>query len=122
MTAARERLEALLASKGESALLRFSLGLACRADAPDEAIAHLRRAVELDPGYSAAWKELGRTLADRGQSDAARDAFGNGITIAEQRGDMQAAREMRVFLKRLGRGDVPAGATPVGAGEPPDSS
>lgn len=110
MSAARARLEALLISQGESAMLRFSLGLACRGDAPDEAVSHLRRAVELDPGYSAAWKELGRLLSDRGQIEAAGETLAHGIKVAEQRGDIQAAREMRVFLKRLRSMDALPGA------------
>jgi len=32
---------------------------------------------------------------------AAIDAYQNGIRVAEERGDKQAAREMAVFLKRL---------------------
>ena len=121
MTAARARLEALLESQGETALLRFSLGLSCRADAPDVAIAHLHRAVELDAGYSAAWKELGRILADHGHAEAARDAFTRGISVAEARGDIQAAKEMRVFLKRLRGADALPDAGADGSSIPPAS-
>ena len=98
-----ERLQALLASQGESALLRFSLGNACLDEAPAEAVEHLQRAVALDPNYSAAWKLLGRALLAHGDSEAAKAAYSQGIAVAEQRGDMQAAKEMRVFLKRLER-------------------
>lgn len=97
------RLEALLASQGESALLRFSLGNACLDGAPAQAVEHLQRAVTLDPHYSAAWKLLGRALQANGDATAARSAYSQGITVAEQRGDVQAAKEMRVFLKRLER-------------------
>lgn len=96
-----QRLEDMLARGGESALLRFSLGNAQLADDPAAAATHLRRAVELDPDYSAAWKLLGRALVQDGQAEAAREAWTRGIAVAEARGDVQAAKEMRVFLKRL---------------------
>jgi len=62
---------------------------------------HLRRAVELDPAYSAAWKLLGRALEQQERADAAMDAYRHGIEAAEKRGDKQAAKEMSVFLRRL---------------------
>ena len=96
-----ERLEALLATQGESALLRFSLGNACLDTSPARAIEHLRRAVALDAEYSAAWKLLGRALVAQGAHAQAQIAFAQGIEVAERRGDIQAAKEMRVFLKRL---------------------
>ncbi len=97
------KLEALLASQGETALLRFSLGNACLEDAPAQAAEHLRRAVSLDADYSAAWKLLGKALAASGNDDEARRAYEQGIEVAQKRGDIQAAKEMRVFLKRLTR-------------------
>ena len=103
MKPAVEKLETLLAKQGESALLRFSLGNALLDDDPAAAAAHLRRAVALDASYSAAWKLLGRALAASGATGEARAAFDRGIEVAEQRGDIQAAKEMRVFRKRLDR-------------------
>ena len=99
-----ERLEALLASQGDSALLRFSLGNACLEAAPAAAVAHFERAVALDPDYSAAWKLLGKARIACGDKEAAKAAYRQGITVAEKRGDLQAAKEMQVFLKRLERG------------------
>ena len=99
----RERLEALLASQGESAVLRFSLGMACLDDDPTAAVVHFQRAVTLDQEYSAAWKQLGRAHGACGDSGAAINAYRQGILVAERRGDLQAAKEMHVFLKRLER-------------------
>ena len=98
-----ERLEALLASQGESAVLRFSLGNACLEAAPAQAVLHLERAVALDPDYSAAWKLLGKARVAQGDEAGARVAYTQCIAVAEKRGDIQAAKEMRVFLKRLER-------------------
>lgn len=100
--ALRDNLEAMLARGPDTALLRYGLGGEyLKAGQPDRAIEHLRKAVTLDPKYSAAWKLLGKALADAGRTDEAIKAYADGIRAAEANGDMQAAREMAVFLKRL---------------------
>ncbi len=99
-----ERFEALLAAGKDSALLRFSLGMHYLKESNAlRAAEHLRQAVVQDPGYSAAWKLLGKALADQGLGTEAADAYRTGIAAADARGDKQAAREMAVFLKRLER-------------------
>ena len=103
-------LEKLLAQGEDSALLRFSLGSAyLKAGQPAAAVDHLERAVQLDEGYSAAWKLLGRAQTEAGLSLAAMASYRRGIQIAAARGDKQAAREMQVFLRRLERATGPAG-------------
>jgi Tfp pilus assembly protein PilF len=97
-----ENLEAMLARGKDSALLRYSLGGEyLKQKQYDKAAEHLYRAVEHDPKYSAAWKLLGKALAASGRKDEATAAYENGIKAAEEKGDIQAAKEMRVFLKRL---------------------
>jgi len=96
-----ENLEAMLAAGREDALLRFSLGNAYLKEQPALAAEHLARAVELDPDYSAAWKIYGKALAADGRETAAKAAYQQGIAAAERKGDIQAAKEMKVFLRRL---------------------
>jgi predicted Zn-dependent protease len=97
-----ERFEALLASGKDNAMLRFGLGMAyLNAGNSGRAAEHLRRAVEHDADYSAAWKLLGKALAQSGDRAGAVDAYTRGIAAAERRGDKQAAKEMTVFLRRL---------------------
>ena len=97
-----ENLEKLLAAGQDNALLRFGLGAAYhKAGDAETAAVHLARAVEMDPGYSAAWKAYGKALAELGRREEAMQAYREGIAAAETRGDIQAAREMSVFLKRL---------------------
>ncbi len=100
----REPLEKLLAAGRDDALLRFSLGNAClkENDAP-AAAEHFRRAADMDPDYSAAWKMLGRALEADGRLAEAAEAWEEGIAAARRRGDLQAGREMQVFLKRARR-------------------
>ena len=61
----------------------------------------VEQAVALDPRYSAAWKLYGRALAESGRDADALNAYERGISVAEEKGDQQAAREMRVFANRL---------------------
>ncbi|HZZ92567.1 MAG TPA: tetratricopeptide repeat protein [Usitatibacter sp.] len=97
-----QRFEALLAAGKDGALLRFGLGLQyLNAGDAARAAEHLRKAVELDPAYSAAWKLLGKALEQQARADEAMDAYRRGIEAAEKRGDKQAAKEMAVFLRRL---------------------
>lgn len=98
----RAALEKLLAGGRDDALLRFSLGVACLKEGDGEVAAiHLGRALEHNPDYSAAWKLLGQALLNAGRIDAAADTWTRGIEVAVAQGDVQAAKEMRVFLKRL---------------------
>jgi len=98
----RENLERLLAAGKDGPLLRFGLGNACMQEGrTDDAVTHLRRAVELDPDYSAAWKALGKALTAAGRRDDALAAYRDGIAAATRKGDKQALREMEVFARRL---------------------
>lgn len=97
-----DNLLAMLDSGQDSPMLRFTLGdLYLKRDDAESAAAHLAEAVRADEAYSAAWKLYGRALERCGRASEAQQAFERGIQVAEARGDKQAAREMRVFLKRV---------------------
>ena len=97
-----DSLEAMLARGQDSALLRYGLGGEyLRLKQFDRAIEHLRKALQHDLRYSAAWKLLGEALTEAGNTDAAIRAYEDGIRMAEENGDQQTAKEMAVFLKRL---------------------
>jgi len=97
-----DNLEALLARGQDNALVRYGLGGEyLKLKQYDKATEHLRKAVEHDPKYSAAWKLLGKALAEAGRKEEAIKAYEDGIKVAEEKGDKQAAKEMAVFLKRL---------------------
>lgn len=86
----------------DGALLRFSLGSALlTAEDAGAAADELRRALDFDPAYSAAWKLLGKACLAHGDAAAAADAWRRGIAAAAARGDKQAEKEMGVFLRRL---------------------
>jgi Tfp pilus assembly protein PilF len=97
-----DNLEAMLDRGDDGALLRFALGNEyLNSSETEAAIRHLSVAVDLDADYSAAWKQLGKAQAEAGLDDQAAKSFERGIEAAERRGDQQAAKEMRVFLRRL---------------------
>ncbi|MCG6941805.1 MAG: tetratricopeptide repeat protein [Thiohalocapsa sp.] len=99
-----DNLETMLAHGQDSALLRYGLGNEyLKADRLDVALEHLAEAVRMEPGYSAAWKLYGKALAAAGRHEEAMKAFDHGIAAAESKGDVQAAKEMRVFRTRSQR-------------------
>ncbi|HEX7916529.1 tetratricopeptide repeat protein [Rudaea sp.] len=99
-----DRLRTLCGGPRDGALLRMSLANALLVQNDAEgAITELREALRFDPGYSAAWKLLGKTLAAAGDSAAAINAYQSGIAATVERGDKQAEKEMRVFLRRLAK-------------------
>jgi Tfp pilus assembly protein PilF len=96
------QLEKLLGTPRDGALLRYSLGLEyARSGDHARAAQYLRDAVERDPDYSAAWKMLGKSLAEAQRNEEALAAFKQGIAAAQKKGDRQAEKEMTVFAKRL---------------------
>ena len=98
----REQLEKLLAQGRDSALLRFGLGDACLKDNDaEQAVIHLAQATQQQTSYSAAWKLLGKAMHQLGRLDEAQAAWTTGVTVAQQQGDLQAVKEMTVFLKRV---------------------
>ena len=99
---ALENFEKMLAAGKDNLLLRYSLGneyfkLGQFADART----HLEAALAFDPRHSAAWKLLGRTLADSGNLPEALETYRRGIAAAEEKGDLQAVKEMQVFARRI---------------------
>lgn len=92
----------LLNSGRDNALLRFSLGSAYfRNQQYDEAVIHLKAAIEHNPDYSAAYRTLAKAFAENADFAAAIQTYENGIKAAQRSGDKQAEKEMQVFLKRL---------------------
>jgi uncharacterized protein HemY len=100
--ALRQNLELMLERGQDSPLLRFALGQEClKTGDLVTAIDHLRHAVDQNPRYSAAWKALGEAHTRSGSVERAAAVYERGIAAAREAGDVQAAKEMEVFLKRL---------------------
>ena len=97
-----ESLEKLIGTPRDGSLLRFSLGLEhAKAENWARAIEQFRHSVAKDPGYSAAWRALGKALEAAGQASEALEAYRSGVAAAGKKGDKQAQKEMMVFARRI---------------------
>jgi len=95
-------LEKLLDGPRDGSLLRYSLGNELlKAGEATGAAQRFGEAVQRDPAFSAAWKLLGKALTEAGDRAGALAAYEQGIVVAEAKGDVQAAKEMTVFARRL---------------------
>ena len=95
-------LEKLLGTPRDGALLRYSLGNEyLKGGEAAKAAGFLREAVDKDPGYSAAWKLLGKALEASARAPEALKAYRCGIDAAHRKGDKQAEKEMTVFARRI---------------------
>ena len=96
------KLEEFLKTEPENALFQFCLGVEyLKSGDPAKAISPLQAAVRAKATYSAAYRELGKAQSGAGMPSEAAETFRQGIRVALEGGDLQTAREMRVFLKRI---------------------
>ncbi len=95
-------IEQVVRDEPEDPLGHYLLGIEYRMlGRLDDAANALRRAIERDPDYTAAYRELGKALRDAGKREEAIDAFERGLAVAERTRDLQTGKEMAVLLKRL---------------------
>lgn len=92
----------LLDGPRDGAMLRFGIANEyAKTEDWGQAANYARQALEKQRDFSAAWKLLGKALLNAGDADAALIAYHEGIAIAEGKGDIQAAKEMKVFARRI---------------------
>ena len=97
-----KQLENLVEQNPENALMHYTLGIEyLRQGENQKGVSVLKKTISLEPEYSAAYRELGKALLNSDMKQEAMEVFNKGIAVAEERGDIQTAREMRVFLKRI---------------------
>ena len=62
--------------KPDSAVIQYDLGLAYnKRGMQNEALAHLQKALKINPAYPEAWNAIGTVYAERGQIELAQEAF-----------------------------------------------
>jgi len=97
-------LRELATADPDDATTHFLLGrelLAAREAA--EAARAFAAAIRARPDYTAAYRQLGNALEADGRVAEARNAYRQGVEIANRTHDLQAGKEMTAFLKRLDR-------------------
>jgi tetratricopeptide (TPR) repeat protein len=98
-----ERLRQLAESDPDDALTFFLLGRELmEVGQYEQAVQALERTVMLNGQYTAAFRFLGDCYRLAGDHPQARTTYRKGIEVAESTGDLQAGKEMLVFLKKLG--------------------
>ena len=101
-----EAFEEMAAKVPDNVMVRYSLGREyLKVKRYDEAERELREALRLKPDYSAAYRELGKSLVGMDRLDEAREIYTQGAQVASEKGDLQTQREIEVFLRRLQKTD-----------------
>jgi cytochrome c-type biogenesis protein CcmH/NrfG len=99
-----EALRRIVEAEPDDAAAWFLLGReAAAAGALEEARGAFAAAIERDPRYTAAYRQLGETLERLGRYGDAAVTWARGARVAGETGDLQAGKEMSAFLKRLER-------------------
>ncbi len=97
-----EKFKELLANEPRNPMLHFGLGNELlKHGRHTEAAKSYQAAIEANPRYTAAYRQLGKALEQSNQRQAAQNAYRSGIAIGNDVGDLQTVKEMRVFLRRL---------------------
>ena len=97
-----EKLQALLKTEPEDALLNFGLAMElAKGGRFDESLAQLDRVQQLDPHYIAAYFQKGRTLVSMGEIERAKAELNRGMAAATESGDLHARGEMEEMLAGL---------------------
>jgi predicted Zn-dependent protease len=95
-------MESMLGLGQDNSLMRFTMGKAfIKHGKFVEAAEQLALALKLEPEYSAAWKLYAQTLIELNQINVAIEAYEQGISVANRKGDLQLADEMKAALQRL---------------------
>jgi uncharacterized protein HemY len=99
-----KQLENLIKENPENALMHYTLGIEyLRIGNNQKAVRVLKNTIELEHDYSAAYRELGKAYVNAKLTKEAINVFHKGIAVAEEKGDIQTAKEMNVFLKRISK-------------------
>lgn len=97
-----EQLQQLVAKLPTDPMTHYALGIELIHLARwAEAIAAFRRAIEVDPNYSAAYYHGARALIGGGSADEARELLVHGMTIAKAAGDWHTHGEMQALRESI---------------------
>jgi len=97
-----EMFRKLLERNSENPMVLYSLGNELFKEKKyPEAREYLSLAVKNKPDYSVAYRMLGRVLYELGEHAEARRVFDEGREVAGRNGDLQTAKEIDVFVRRL---------------------
>ncbi len=94
-----EVFEEMARSQPDDAMIHYGLGSEyIKLEDWPQAAAALRRVVEINPDYTAAYQMLGTALSNQGQMEEARAVWTEGIKAAERTGAWKARQHMEGLL------------------------
>lgn len=97
-----EAFEEMAVRAPDNVMVRYSLGREyLKVKRYAEAEREFREALRMKADYSAAYRELGKSLVGLGCLEEAREIYAKGAQVACEKGDLQTQREIEVFLRRL---------------------
>lgn len=95
-------LEEFVAQDPDESFSRYALALELEKEGIDqEAVPQLQEVIARDPGYVAAYYQLGRLLVKTGLLDEARDVYERGLVEATAANDPRARSELQEALEML---------------------
>ena len=93
----------MLEKQPSDAFLLYGIALEYKkAGQTSEAIEYLDRVIQADPGYCYAYHQKGLVHESTGDTEAAKEAYGEGIAAAARKGDLHAKGEIEAALEMLG--------------------
>jgi predicted Zn-dependent protease len=99
------KLQQLLADDPSDPFLHYAVAMEqVKLGEHDAALEQLTAINRQFPEYVAAWQQHGQLLADRGETDSAREILRQGIAAAQNAGDAHAAGEMQGLIDLLPSG------------------
>jgi thioredoxin-like negative regulator of GroEL len=102
MKTRREMLEEFVAQDPDDSFSRYALALELEKEGNNQgAVPQLQEVLARDPGYVAAYYQLGRLLAMTGILDEARDVYRRGLVAATAANDQRARSEIQEALETL---------------------
>lgn len=102
MKTRQKTLEEFVALDPNDSFSRYALALELeKGSEVEEAVSQLREVISRDPGYVAAYHQLGRLLAQTGLVEDARDIYRHGIDVAKASSDQRSRSEMLEALEML---------------------
>jgi Tfp pilus assembly protein PilF len=102
MSTRLEQLEKMLAKEPGDTFLLYGLAMEHKkAGNADLALQLLEKVVQIDPGHGYAFFQRGQIEEMRGEMDAARKAYADGVAAATKSGDAHARSELEGALAML---------------------
>jgi predicted TPR repeat methyltransferase len=96
-----EKVRAMLAASPDDTFLLYALAMEYKKTDAPQSIELLRRVIQLDPLQSYAYFQLGQVQELTGDTEAAKDAYRQGIAAAGRAGDDHARHEITAALAAI---------------------